>query len=332
MKQKTDIRIGRRRALAGLAGLCSAPLLSKAAWAQGDGVPVKFIIASTPGTGPDTMSRLIQPQLQARWNRPVIVDNKPGAGGVIGIEAVAKSPPDGNTLMLQTSTMFLLPYFYKQIPFDPLKSFSPITQVGWSTFALVVNSNVPATTLPQLVEWIKKSGSSVNYASPGKGTENHLFAEIFKLRAGVEMTHVPYRGAAPAIQDVMGGVVPLMFLPIATAATHAKSGRIRIIGCTSKERFPLMKDIPSLAEQGLPGFDFSVWYGIWGPAGMSAETVARYNDDLRAILLSPEITGKFGDNGWAVKVGTPQELDALGRQQFARWREVIAETKVDTSE
>jgi len=332
VKIKTDNRIGRRRALWALGSLFCTPLLAQRAWAQGDTGPVKFIIASTPGTGPDTMSRLIQPQLQARWNRPVIVDNRPGAGGVIGIDAVAKSPPDGSTLMLQTSTMFLLPYFYKQIPFDPVKSFSPITQVGWSTFALVVNSAVPATNLPQLIEWIKKSGTSVNYASPGKGTENHLFAEIFKLRAGVDMTHVPYRGAAPAIQDVMGGLVPVMFLPIATAATHAKSGRIRIIGCTSKERFPLMKDIPSLAEQGLPNFDFSVWYGIWGPAGMPPDMIARYNDDLRTILQNPETVAKFGDNGWAVKVGTPQELDTLGRQQFARWREVIAESKVDTSE
>ncbi|WP_342132586.1 Bug family tripartite tricarboxylate transporter substrate binding protein [Hydrogenophaga sp. OTU3427] len=319
----------RRTTLVKLLGVAFAGTAGRQAFAQAGG-PLRFIIASTPGTGPDTMARLLQPQLQARWQRPVVVENKAGAGGVIGIDAVAKATPDGTTLMLQTSTMFLLPHFYKQIPFDPLKNFQPITQVGWSTFALVVNNDVPAKNIQELVAWLKEMNGRVSYGSPGKGTENHLFAELFRQQTGVEMTHVPYRGAANAIQDLIGGQVSLMFLPIATAHVHAKTGRIRILACTSKERFPLMKDIPSLHEQGVTGFDYSVWYGVYAPAGLAPELVNKYREDLHAVLNSREIVAKFAEQGWSVKTGSTPELDALGKMQSAKWREVIAQTKVET--
>lgn len=330
MHKKQTTAVTRREAIARIAWTATAAALPIPALVRANGGPVRLVIASTPGTGPDTMSRLMQPLLQSRWDRTVIVENKPGAGGVIGIDTVAKSAPDGATLMLQTSTMFLLPYFYKNIPFDPVKSFQPISQVGWSTFALVVNDSVPASDLPTLTRWLAAGGGKISYASPGNGTENHLFAELFKQQAGVEMMHVPYRGTANAIQDLIGNQVALMFLPIATANTHAKTGRLRIIGCTSKDRFPLLPQIPSLQEQGLAGFDFSVWYGVWGPAGMPANIVSQYNEGIRGVLARPDIVKQFGEQGWAVKSGSPQELDALGRQQYARWGEVIEQSKIDT--
>jgi tripartite-type tricarboxylate transporter receptor subunit TctC len=293
------------------------------------GTVTRFVIASSPGTGPDTMSRLLQPDLQQRWGRTIVIDNKPGAGGIIGIDAVAKAPPDGATLMIQTSTMFLLPSFYKEIPYDTLKGFTPITQVAWSTFALVVNNAVPAHDFKTLSAWIRSKNGKVNYASPGKGTENHLFMELLKQQTGLEMTHVPYRATANAIQDMIGDQVSLMFLPIATANTHAKNGNLRIIGCTSKERFPVFKEVPTLYEQGLTGFDFSNWYGTWGPAGMPADLTARYNQDFKAVLTNPATVAKFAEQGWMVKVGTPEELDTMGRNQLDRWREVVALTKVE---
>lgn len=293
------------------------------------GTVTKFIIASSPGTGPDTMSRIIQPDLQSRWNRTIIIDNKPGAGGVIGIDALAKSPPDGSALMIQTSTMLLLPSFYKEIPFDVIKSFTPITQVGRSTFALVVNNSVPAKTFQELASWVRSKNGRVNYASPGKGTENHLFTELLKQQAKLDMTHVPYKSTAGAIQDLIGGQVSLMFLPIATAVSHSKNGNVRIIGCTSKERFAVFPDIPSLYEQGLTGFDFSNWYGAWGPAGMAPDLVERLNADLRAVLTQPAISSKFAEQGWMVKVGSSAELDELSRSQLARWKEIVAQTKVE---
>lgn len=332
MKIKLFSPISRRQALARVAQAIALSSVAGIACAQQDSSPVRFVIASTPGTGPDTMSRIIQPMLQTRWQRSVVVENKPGAGGVIGIDTLAKSAADGTSLMLQTSTMFLLPYFYKQLPFDPVKSFQPITQVGWSTFALVVNGNVPAKTLPELIDWIKKSPTQISYASPGKGTENHLFGELFKQQTGVDLLHVPYRGTAPAITDVMAGQVAMMFLPIATAMKQAQSDRLHVIGATSKERFPLMPDVPSLYEQGLTGFDFSVWYGIWAPAGLSPELTRKYNTDLREVLSNPEVVRRFEEQGWAVKVGTAEELDALGKRQFAVWRDVVAKSKVDTNE
>ncbi|MFA7679500.1 MAG: tripartite tricarboxylate transporter substrate binding protein [Pigmentiphaga sp.] len=331
MDKNLSFTASRRQALTYIAGSALALGLPGAARAQTQSGPIHFIIGSTPGTGPDTMTRLIQPQLQQRWSRSVVVENKPGAGGIIGIDTVAKAAPNGNTLMLQTSTLFLLPYFYKDIPFDPLTSFTPISQVAWSTFALVVNESVPARTLPELIAWIKSQGKNVNYASPGAGTENHLFGELFKQEAGVEIMHVPYRGTANAIQDLLGGQVSMMFLPIATANNQLKSGRVRIIGCTSKERFPLMPQFPSLHEQGLSNFDFNNWYGVWGPASMPEEMATRYSEGVQSVLALPEIVNSFSQNGWVAKSSSSQVLASMGQEQFNTWRKVITDARIDTT-
>lgn len=320
----------RRLLLQAGAGAAAASLLPLAAQAQGiSASPIKISIASTPGTGGDTMARLMQPLLQSKWNQPFIVENKPGASGVIGIDFVAKSPPDGHTFMIQTSTMFLLPYFYKQqMQSDVLKSFQPLTQVAWSTFALVVNPSVPAKNYQEFVRWVKASGGKLNYASPGNGTENHVFMEVLKQVSGLDITHVPYKGAAGAIQDVMGGQVPMMFLPIATAMNWAKDGRIRVLGITMKDRFPVFPDIPSLHEQGATGYDFVNWYGTWAPAGLSQEVTAKYNALLRETLTSTVIRARFFSQGWVVKTGTPDELARMSRTQYETWGSLISKTGI----
>jgi tripartite-type tricarboxylate transporter receptor subunit TctC len=268
----------RRKLLLGAAGAGLTATLPRWAIAQsGPAGPVKIIIASTPGTGGDTMSRLMQPRLQAKWGHPVIVDNKPGASGVIGIDALAKSPPDGQAWMIQTSTMFLLPYFYKSIPFDVLKDFTPLTQVAWSTFGLVVSSSAPVKNYPEFVAWVKSQPGKLSYASPGNGTENHVFMEMLKLTAGLDILHVPYKGAAGAQTDVMAGHVPMMFLPIQTAHNLArKEGRIRIIGVDDEGPLSAAAGHSVVAGTGAAGFDFTNWYGAWGPAGMSKEMTARW--------------------------------------------------------
>jgi tripartite-type tricarboxylate transporter receptor subunit TctC len=333
MHDATRFNPARRRLLIGAAGVAGTGIMSTLPrWAQAQGSssgPVRIIIASTPGTGGDTMSRLMQPRLQAKWDRPVIVENKPGASGVIGIDALAKSPADGQAWMIQTSTMFLLPYFYKQIPFDVTKDFTPLTQVAWSTFGLVVNANTPVKNYQEFVAWVKSQPGKLSYASPGNGTENHVFMEMLKLTAGLDILHVPYKGAAGAQTDVMGGTVPMMFLPIQTAHNLArKEGRLRIIGVTMKERFPLLPEIPSLHEQGATGFDFTNWYGAWGPAGMPADVTAKMSADLRETLNSDEIKKKFAEQGWVVKTSTPPELGAMSEAQYKRWGEIVAKTGI----
>ncbi|WP_342132599.1 Bug family tripartite tricarboxylate transporter substrate binding protein [Hydrogenophaga sp. OTU3427] len=317
---------GRRHLLkvgaAGAAGAVTS-LLPSLGSAQGiGGGPIKILIASTPGTGGDTMARMIQPLLQAKWNQPFIVENKPGAAGVIGIDSVASSAPDGHTFMIQTSTMFLLPYFYK-MQSDVLKSFQPITQVGWSTFALAVNPNVPAKNFAEFVQWVKASNGKLNYASPGAGTENHVFMEMLKLNMGLSIAHIPYKGAAGAIQDVIGGQVPMMFLPVQTAMNWAKDNRIRVLGVTTKERFPLFPDLPTLSEQGATDFNYTNWYGIWGPAGMSADLVARYGTLLRDVLETAEIKSRFASSGWVVKTSTPEELAQISHTQYEAWGQIV---------
>jgi len=330
MNDKTSFAPTRRALLTSSLALGATALAPSLAFCQPQSSrTVKFIIASSPGTGGDTMSRMLQPSLQQKWNQTVIVDNKPGASGIIGIDALAKSPADGSALMIQTSTMFLLPNFYKQIPYDTIKSFQPITQVGWSTFALVVNADVPARNYGELVEWIKSRRGAVNYGTPGKGTENHIFTELLRASAGVEMLHVPYKSTAAAIQDLMGGQVSLMFLPIQTARAQAKGGRIRIIGSTLKDKFPLAPEVPSLYSQGATSFDYSNWYGVWGPAGMAPDLTARYNADLQEALTNSEITARFAEQGWAVKVGTPEALARLSEQQLLQWRELVERTRIE---
>jgi len=319
----------RRKLLLAAAAAAGLAMTASPRRARAQGGPYRIIIASTPGTGGDTMSRLMLPRLQAKWNQPVIVENKPGASGVIGIDAVAKAPPDGHTWMIQTSTMFLLPYFYKSIPFDVLKDFTPLTQVAWSTFGLVVSSATPVKNYQEFVAWVKSQPGKLSYASPGNGTENHVFMEMLKLTAGLDILHVPYKGAAGAQTDVLAGQVPMMFLPIQTAHNLArKEGRLRIIGVTMKDRFPLLPDIPSLHEQGATGFDFTNWYGAWGPAGIPKDVTAKMGADLRETLNSDEIRRKFADQGWVVKTGTSEELLALSDAQYKRWGEVIAKTKI----
>jgi len=327
-----NINQKRRRLLQGTAGVAAASLLPLSMQSSAQGIsssPIRILIASTPGTGGDTMARMMQPMLQAKWNQPFIVENKPGASGVIGIDTVSKAAPDGQMFMIQTSTMFLLPYFYKQqMQFDVLKDFQPLTQVGWSTFALVVNPNVPAKNFKEFVSWVKGSGGKLNYASPGNGTENHVFMEVLKQVAGLDIMHVPYKGAAGAIQDVMGGQVPMMFLPVATAMNWAKDGRIRILGVTMKDRFPVFPDIPSLHEQGATGYNFVNWYGAWAPAGMSPDITAKYNKLLRETLDSTEIRARFFTNGWVVKTSTPNELARMSREQYDTWGSLIKKTGI----
>jgi tripartite-type tricarboxylate transporter receptor subunit TctC len=299
-----------------------------AAWAQGiSSRPVRFILGQTAATTPDLIARTMAPRMQAKWQQPFIVENRGGAGGAIGLDAVAKAPPDGHTLTVNVNSTLTLPLFFK-IDFDVLNSFTPITLLAQNIFVLVVHPSVPARTFGEFRDWAKREGGKANYGSPGNGTHHHLIMESLKLRTGLELTHIPYKGSAPAFTDLMGGQIATMFVPLGVALNLGASGKILAIGGSGRERSPLAPQIPSLHEQGVKDFDFIAWFSAWGPAGMPQEIVAKYSSTMHEVLADPEVRDTLAKSGASIRTSTPQELDRLNRDDYAVLAKLIKDAKI----
>ena len=308
MKRTAGRRLVLAAAAAGLA------LFSIGAISQGlSSRPVKIVLAQTPGTTPDLLARTLAPRLQARWNQPFVVENRAGAAGAIGMDAVAKAPPDGHTI--NVSSTLTIPIFFK-VPFDIFSGFAPITMVGRNIFALSVHPSVPAKDVKEFLAWAKAQGGRANYGSPGNGTHHHLFMEQFKLMTGIEMTHIPYKGSAQAFTDLMGGQISAMFVPMGAALNMAKEGRIRLLGGSARERSSLTPEIPSVHEQGVTGFNMDAWFAAWAPGGTPHDIVGKYNTVLREILAEPETRAALNKQGVSVSVSTPEELDRINRNEY----------------
>jgi tripartite-type tricarboxylate transporter receptor subunit TctC len=288
---------------------------------------VRIILGQTPATTPDLIARTLAPRMQAKWNQPFVVENRGGAGGAIGLEAVAKAPPDGHTITVSVNSTLTLPLFFK-IDFDVLTSFTPIGVLAQNLFALAVHPSVPAKNFREFLDWAKREGPKANYGSPGNGTHHHLLMESLKLRTGLALTHIPYKGSAPAFTDLMGGQIATMFVPLGTAITLGGSGKIRPIGSSARERSPLAPDLPSLHEQGLEGFDYYSWFSAWGPAGMPQDIVARYNTAFREVLAEPEAREALAKLGVTVRLSSPQELDRLNRDDYAALAKLVKDAKI----
>jgi tripartite-type tricarboxylate transporter receptor subunit TctC len=289
--------------------------------------PVRVILGQTVATTPDLIARILAQRMQAKWNQPFIVENRGGAGGAIGLEAVAKAPPDGHTITINVNSTLTLPLFFK-IDFDMLNGFTPITMVAQNIFALAVHPSVPATNLQEFLDWAKRGGAAVNYGSPGNGTHHHLIMESLKLRTGIAMTHIPYKGSAPAFNDLIGGQISAMFVPMGTAITFGQSGKIRILGGSGRERSPLTPNIPSIHELGITGFNFSAWFAAWGPAGMSADIVAKYNAAFREVLTESDVRDQLAKQGASVRVSTPEELTRLNREDYDMLARLIKDANI----
>jgi tripartite-type tricarboxylate transporter receptor subunit TctC len=299
-----------------------------AAWAQGiSNRPVRFVLGQTPATTPDLIARTLAPRMQAKWHQPFIVENRGGAGGAIGLDAVAKAPPDGHTITVSVNSTLTLPLFFK-IDFDVLNSFTPISVLAQNIFVLVVHPSVPARSFPEFVEWAKREGANANYGSPGNGTHHHLIMESVKLRTGLQLTHIPYKGSAPAFTDLMGGQIATMFVPLGTALMLGASGKIHSIGGSARERSPLGQQIPSLHEQGLKDFDYFSWFSAWGPAGMAQDIVAKYNTAFREVMAEPEVRDTLAKQGVSPRLSTPQELDQLNREDYAALAKLVKDAKI----
>jgi tripartite-type tricarboxylate transporter receptor subunit TctC len=271
--------------------------------------PVRIIVPYPPGGATDVMARIVAQKLNESWQQSAVVENKPGASGTVGSEIVAKSPADGYTLLLQGTQHAINLSLYKQLPYDTLRDFAVVAYVASAPFLLVVHPSVPANSVAELIAYIKAKSGGLNYGSSGVGGGAHLAGEIFRTSAGVQLTHIPYKGAAPAMADLLGGQVPMVFDPIPTSITQVRSGRIKALAITSAKRSALMPELPTIAESGLPGFDVVAWFGLYAPAATPKDIVARLNAEVNRVLQLPEVKEKFAALG--------AESNPMGTDQFA---------------
>jgi tripartite-type tricarboxylate transporter receptor subunit TctC len=289
--------------------------------------PITLVVPYTPGTGIDIIARTVGPKLSERWKAAVVVDNKPGASGNIGAAAVAKAPPDGYTLMVTVNTFTITPALYKSIPYDPVKDFAPVGRVADGNLALVVNAAaLPVRNLEELKAAARER--KLSYSSPGSGTPQHLAVELLKQRLGIDILHVPYKGAAQALTDLLGGQVQLAVLPVHTALPHARAGKLTVIAVSGERRSVLAPDSPSFAELGLANLDIDLYFWIAGPAGLPREIVRKWNQEIASILAAPEVRETLMKQGMVPAPGSPEEISAQIRADVERWKKFIAESGI----
>src|SRR6267378_2031772 len=284
--------------------------------------PIHLIVPYTPGTGADILSRVLGPKLAERWKAAVVTDNKPGATGNIGAEFAAKSPPDGYTLLL-TATSFTTNPALKPAPFDPVKDFAPIALLATGALGVYVNPQVPAKTMREFVGLVKSQPGKLYYSSPGNGGPQHLAMELLKLETGIDIIHVPYKGAAGAISDLVGGHVQAMVSALQTVAPHVQSGRLRMLAVMSGHRAAAFPDVPTLKEAGLPELEVETWYAMFAPAGTPSAIVARVNRDLNELLREPDVRDVLAKQGLEPAGGAPDALGARVKRELASWTRVV---------
>jgi tripartite-type tricarboxylate transporter receptor subunit TctC len=286
--------------------------------------PVRLIVPYPPGGGNDTLGRLFAAKLGERMGQPFVVENRPGAGAMIGTEAAAKSAPDGYTLLLSSiATHALSPNLYARVPYDPLKDFAPITLLGIAPTVLVINTDVPAKSLQELIALAKSKPGTLAYASGGNGTPPHINAEVFKSVAGVDLLHVAYKGGGPALTDLIAGRVQVMLDTAASAMPHVRGGKLRALALSAPKRSAEYPDLPTFAEAGLPAYDTNAWYSMHAPAGTAPEIVRRLNGELVAILKDPDILARFKQLSTEPVGNSPEEFAAFVRAELEKYARVI---------
>jgi len=286
--------------------------------------PIHFVVPYPPGGPLDTVARLLGQKVAERVGQPVIVDNKAGAGGNIGADAVAKAAPDGYTILMgAVATHAINPTLYSKIPYDPVKDFTPVTLLGVTPNVLVVNSSMPATNVKEFIAYAKANPGKLNFGSGSTGSAGHLAGELFNTMAGVQMLHVPYKGAAPAMQDLLAGQVQVMFDNMASALPQVKSGKIRALAVTTPRRALAAPELPTISESGLPGFDVSTWFGVFLPANASRETVTRLHDEFVRALALPDVKDRLAALGVEPVGDQPAEFAAYIKSEAAKYAEVI---------
>jgi len=302
-------------------------LVSGLAQAQYPSRPIRIIVPFTPGTGIDILARAFGQKISERLKVAVVVENRPGASGNIGTEAVAKAAPDGHTLLMTATTLVQSAVLHKSVPYDP-KALTPIGLAAIGNLALVAHPSVPSKSVAELVALAKSQPGRLNYASPGNATPHHLAMELLKLHFGINLVHVPYKGTAGAVTDLLGGQVQLMFLPVHVALAHVQAGKLAMLASGGAQRSPATPDVPSLAEAGVKDIDVDIWYALLGPPGLARDIVAKLNEELVAILEAPDVRASLLKQGLAPKTGSPAELARLIETDLERWGRVVREARI----
>lgn len=307
---------------------CAAVLAAPAARADNfPGKPIRIVVGFPAGGAPDTLARIVSEKISPSWGQPVVVENKPGAGGNIGAEAVAHAPADGHTLAMGTvGTHSINGALYSKMPYDMVKDFAPVILVASTPNVLVVNPAVPAKNVAELIALAKAKPGGLTFGTPGVGTSPHVAGEMFNTLAGVKIAHVPYKGRAMAIPDLLGGHITMMFDNLPSALPVVKEGKLRALGITSAKRSPSAPDIPTLAEQGLPGFEADSWFAFFAPAGTPKEVVVKLNAELNRIYQLPDVQARLKTQGLEPVLGSPEKLAAFQRAEIAKWAKVVKES------
>lgn len=318
--------------VAGLAASLALALSASSALAETPSYPTKpvaMVVSFPPGGSSDFFTRLVANGLSKKWGQPVVVENRPGAGGNIGAQLVARAPADGYTLYMGSiSTNGINPGLYKNMGYDPLKDFASISRVATVENVLVVNPDIPAKTVSELLDYFRANPDKAFYASPGAGTSPHLSSELFKRMTNVPITHVPYKGSNPLLVDVIAGMVPMAIDNLPAAIAHIRSGKLRALAVTSPQRAQALPDVPTLDESGIKGYDVTSWWGLFAPAGTPAEIVEQINRDVVAYLREPDTQEAIRNQGAMSAPSTAKELDQLVASEVARWGKVIKDANI----
>lgn len=287
-----------------------------------------LIVPYTAGSGPDAVARIIATKLSTLLGSPVIIENRAGASGNIGADAVAKAKPDGSTLMVTVNTFNATPALYKKLPYDPIEDFSPITKVGTSNLALVVNAAVPVQSFEALIALARSKPGALNYSSAGAGTTQHLAMEVLKKSFGLDILHVPYKGQSGATADVVGGQIQMTMMPVHTALPFVKAGKLRMLAVAREDRSPFAPSVPSFGEVGAGNLDLAVTFWLSGPARMPADLVAKLNKDIGTVLAMPDVKERFAAQSITPESSTPAQLADYVKRDVDRWRRFVTEQNI----
>ena len=285
---------------------------------------VTLVVPSAAGGGTDTIARLIGDQLSKQLGQGFVVENRTGAGMLVGTTAVAKAAPDGNTLLVGLNgNMTVNPSLFAKLPYDPIADFVPVAMLATYPFLVVVNNDLPVKSIKELIAYLKANAGKIDYASAGNGTGQHLAPELFKMMTGTDMAHIAYRGAQPAYLDVISGRVPVFFDNMSTAMSLAKEGKVRALAITSKKRSPLMPDLPSVEEAGVPGYEYHTWFGLWAPKGTPQPIVDKLNAEVTKALADPDIKQRIAAGAGEPSTMALKDIEPFMKTEIVKWAEVV---------
>ena len=320
------LNLTRRRVLAAGAAFAAAGArrgLAEDAY-PAPGRLIKIVVPYTPGVGADILARLLGPKIGEHWKTSIVTENRPGASSTLGAEAVAKAAPDGYTFLFTSTSFSTSVPLAKHLPYDPIKDFAPVALIATNVVGLCVTPGLPAKTVQEFLALARAQPGKLNYSSPGNGTPQHLAMELFKLEAKLDIVHVPYKGSAGAIADLISGQVQAMMVPLQTIAPYVENGNVRMLAVMSAERSPAFPNVPTMKELGFPTLEVRTWYGSFAPAGTPAAIVGKLNGEINALLKEPDVRQLFEKQGMVPEGGPPKHMADLLATDIARWKRVVA--------